>query len=420
MSAPLREIGYANPRASGYWPALEQDPTPELRWPHSVRVYQRMRRQDAQVISVLKAVTLPVLRTGWRVDPAGARPEVVALVAEDLGLPIAGQEDRQPSRRSRGRFSWQQHIEWALKLSLAFGHMYFEQQAVVDDAGMVRLRKLAPRMPSTLSAINVERDGGLKSIEQHFAQRPIQVNRLVAYVHDQDPGDWVGTSVLRSAYKNWLLKDRLLRVDAQVIERNGMGVPLYTGAEGELDLEPGRKMAQDWRSGDASGAAVAHGANLALRGVEGTLPPALPSIRYHDEQIARSALLHFLNLGTQTGSWALGTTFADFFTYALQTQAEWVRGIATAHVVEDIVDWNWGPDEPAPRIECDEIGSRHAATAEAIKLLLDSGALSQDQALERHLRQEYGLPAADPDTARPAPEPDDQPDQQPDSREGAA
>ena len=47
MSAPLREIGYANPRASGYWPALEQDPTPELRWPHSVRVYQRMRRQDA-------------------------------------------------------------------------------------------------------------------------------------------------------------------------------------------------------------------------------------------------------------------------------------------------------------------------------------------------------------------------------------
>ena len=30
---------------------------------------------------------------------------------------------------------------------------------------------------------------------------------------------------------------------------------------------------------------------------------------------------------------------------------------------------NWGPDEPAPRIVFDEIGSRRDATAEAIKVL---------------------------------------------------
>lgn len=389
VSAPIAEIGHAGP---GFWSAAERDPTPELRWPHSVRVYSRMRRQDAQVISVLKAVTLPVLRTGWRIDPAGARPEVVALVAEDLGLPIVGGA-QQPRRRAKGRFSWQRHLEWALKLSLAYGHMYFEQQAVIDPlTGRARLRKLAPRMPSTLRAVNVADDGGLDSIEQIGAAKPIPVSRLTAYIHDQDPGDWIGTSILRGAYKNWLLKDRLLRVDAQVIERNGMGIPSYEAAEGETDLEPGRKIAESWRSGDGSGAAFPHGGRLRLAGVEGTLPPALPSIRYHDEQIARSALLHFLNLGTQTGSWALGTTFADFFTYALQSEAEWARDVTNQHVVEDLVDWNWGPDEPAPLIECDEIGDRHAATAQAIKLLIDAGALSSDPALERHLRQQYGLP----------------------------
>jgi hypothetical protein len=58
-----------------------------------------------------------------------------------------------------------------------------------------------------------------------------------------------------------------------------------------------------------------------LVGVDGDLPDADTPIRYHDEQIARAVLAHFLNLGTQTGSWALGTTFADFFTLSLQSVA---------------------------------------------------------------------------------------------------
>jgi hypothetical protein len=32
------------------------------------------------------------------------------------------------------------------------------------------------------------------------------------------------------AYKHWLIKDRLLRTWAQTIDRNGMGLPVYTGA----------------------------------------------------------------------------------------------------------------------------------------------------------------------------------------------
>jgi hypothetical protein len=64
--------------------------TPELVWPLNVQIYDRMRRQDAQVISVIRAVTLPILRTPWRIDPNGARAEVVELVADDLGLPVGG------------------------------------------------------------------------------------------------------------------------------------------------------------------------------------------------------------------------------------------------------------------------------------------------------------------------------------------
>lgn len=411
--APTRELGYVNP-AAGWWMVPGEESTPELRWPASITVYDQMRRQDAQVTSVLRAVTLPVRRTTWRIDPGDARPEVVELVATDLGLPIAGQPAAAPLR-TRGRFSWSEHLRTAL-LMIVFGHSYFEQVYRLDGAGLARLRKLAWRPPRTISAVHVATDGGLESIEQHpaflagsrllgggpYLTAPkIPVSRLVAYVHDREGADWLGTSLLRPAYKHWLIKDRLLRVQAQTIDRNGMGIPLYKGTENETNLDKGMALAKAWRSGDSSGAAVAHGADLVLRGVEGQLPDADPAIRYQDEQIARAVLAHFLNLGTQTGSWALGTTFADFFVFSLQTLAEQVADTANAHVVEDLVDVNFGEDEPAPRIVFDEIGSKHGATAQAIKMLIDAGAVFPDPQLEEFIRTAYGLPSREAPSPAP-------------------
>jgi hypothetical protein len=403
-AAPTSELGYAGPGMAGtYWAVPDPDETPELRWPLSVRVFDQMRRQDAQVKSVLRAVTHPVRRTGWRVDPNGARSEVVELVATDLGLPVVGEPLKAPIR-SRERFSWADHLQHAL-LSLSFGHMFFEQVYTIGDDGRAHLRKLAPRMPRTIQHIDVAPDGGLVAIEQWGPAKNVRipVSRLVAYVPEREAGNWAGESMLRAGYKNWLLKDRLLRVQVASIERNGMGVPLYIGAEGETDLSAGVALAKGWRSGDAAGAAVPYGANLVLRGVEGTLPDAEKAVRYHDEQIARAVLAHFLNLGTQTGSWALGSTFADFFTLSLQSVAAQIADVANAHVVEDLVDVNFGEDEPAPRIVFEEIGSRAPLTAEAINMLVTCGALVPDQPLEQHLRDTFGLPLKDPDAPDPGP-----------------
>lgn len=398
---PISEKGHVS--KTGNWWASNEDfeQTPELRWPLSVDVFDRMRRTDAQVASVLRAVTLPIRRTTWRVDPNGAREEVAATVAADLGLPLVGADD--PPARTKDRFSWAEHLRMAL-LMLPFGHMFFEQVVRIDDSGLVRLRKLGPRMPRTLTAVNVADDGGLISIEQAASATKvvIPVNRLVAYVHDREGGNWLGSSILRPAYKHWVIKDRLLRVQAQTIDRNGMGVPLYKGAAGEESLSAGAALAQAWRSGDNSGAAVPNGADLILRGVEGALPDADPAIRYHDEQIARAVLAHFLNLGTETGSWALGTTFADFFILSLQALGEQIADVTTQHVIEDLVTWNWGPDEQSPRLVFDEIGSRSAATADALKALVDAGIIFPDRVLEEAIRQMFGLPSKQAPAPTPA------------------
>jgi phage gp29-like protein len=81
---------------------------------------------------------------------------------------------------------------------------------------------------------------------------------------------------------------------------------------------------------------------------------------------------------------------------SLQTLAEQVADVATQHVVEDLVDINFGPDEPAPRITFQEIGSRSAVTAQAIALLVNSGVLLREPALERYIRETYGIPDKEP------------------------
>ena len=416
MAVPVSAKGVAVPYAGHLWygGSIEDDePTPELRWPMSVQVYDAMSNQESQVASVLRAVWLPVRRTTWRLDGSGCSDHVTSRVAEDLGLSIMG-KGPNPARRARDRFSFAEHLRLAL-LMHRYGHSYFEQ-VYRPDGREYRLRKLMWLPPRTLSAFNVAADGGLSSIEQDASKNgPLEVARLVAYVNEREGGNWLGRSMLRSAYKYWLLKDQMLRVGAQTVRRNGMGVPIYTaGPEPEglspeelvaretAEMEAGLKLAQDFRSGEAAGASIRNGASLRLAGVDGRLPDALPWVRYYDEQTARAVLAHFLNLGgdNSTGSYALGDTFADFFASSLQSVAQDFADTFNQHVIEDLVDVNWGPDEPAPRLVFDEIGARHPATADAIRSLVDSGVITPDEALEAHMRMTYGLPLADPNTAR--------------------
>lgn len=405
-----KEIGYQKADLRS-WTDLDDvsgEENEELHWPKSVRVYGRMRREDSQVASVLKAVGLPIRSANWYIDPAGARQEVVDLVATDLGLPVRGQP-MAARARGRDRFSWQEHLRLALT-QLAYGHAFFEQVYRIDASGVARLRKLAYRPPATISKIEVARDGGLVAIEQQDLAASstvrIPVDRLVAYVNEREGAAWQGQSLLRAAYKNWLLKDRALRTQSLTGERNGLGVPVYTGAKPpehataeelqrwmEEERKSGLEVARGFRAGASAGASIPNSADLSLKGVSGELPDLDKQIRYHDEQIARSVLAHFLNLGTETGSWALGSTFADFFTQSLNATSAQIADVVQHHVIEDLVDVNWGPAEAAPRIVVDPIGREHPATAEALQSLSKAGVIVPDDQLEDHVRELYGLPA---------------------------
>jgi hypothetical protein len=388
---PTSELGFAGPQTFGlgwhsWWDALEVEHVPELRWPLSTPVYSRMLT-DAQVQSVVRAVTMPILRTSWRLDPQTSRPEVFGPLSDDLGLPVVGIA-ATPRLRTRDRFSWPRHLELSLD-SLVYGHAVFEPVYRFDEgSSLFRLRKLAPRWQSTLEEFVVARDGGLVGVKQGGKLLP--VDRLVVYTHARRSA-WQGRSLLRAAYKPWLLKDPAHEVWFQTLIRNGMGIPIYK-ASPDTDLAKAEDFAKSLRSGANAGGALPPDDDLTLLAPTGTLPDANPFVRYLDEQIARAVLAHVLNLGTQTGSWALGSVLADVLTQSLQAIADQIADVTTQYVVEDWVDYNFGPDEPAPRVVFDAIGSQQAATAQALKMLIESGAIFPDRATEEAIRQRYGLP----------------------------
>lgn len=412
----LREKGYVSGQsdALGFsqWEQFER--VPDLQWPASVETFTRMVREDSRVSSLIAAITLPIRRTPWRIESNGASDEVTEFVAKNLNLPIAGGDNLPAPERTRGRFSWPKHLQLAL-MNLVYGHSVFEQIYRIGDDGRVYLRKLAPRPQRTISQWNVALDGGLISIEQTapasnakviYGVSPLAlpIGRLVVYSRDMEPGQWVGQSLLRPSYKHWLLKDELIRYQAVAIRRNGMGVPIGESPEGatQEEVDALAKIAQSYRGGDNAGAALPAGAKLNLLGVQGNLPDIQAAIRYHDDMIAIAGLAHFLNL-SGGGSYALASVQADTFVQSVQTFAESIRDTATAHIIEDLVDVNWGPDEPSPRIVFDEIGSRQDSTAAALKMLVEAGLLSPTILDEQTVRQQLGFPAkpADDPVATP-------------------
>src|SRR5260221_887518 len=212
---------------------------------------------------------------------------------------------------------------------------------------------------------------------------------------------WAGISMLRPAFGAWLLKHEPWRVHATSIRRFGMGVPPVTSPAGgtAAQVQDAQAMASAMRVGDQTGVGLPQGFQFSLTGLTGSVPDALGFIKYLDQQMAGMALTQGLLLGqTETGSRALGESFLDLYLLALQGVADEIATTATSGqenmpgIVTDLVDQNWGEDEPCPAIVCTDVGESYEITAEALASLTRFGALSPDESLDDWIRKMWRMP----------------------------
>lgn len=377
---------------------------PELFWPRSIQTLDHMRT-DSQLAALLTSVIYGITQLRYIIEPNGARPSLVKEISEDLALPIKGKDD-QPIQRMKRRFSHHKFQGQAM-LAAIFGHAYFEQNGDIVD-GKWRLRKMFNIMPRTIAQINVDDDGSLVNVVQWAGRNvfggqprppfgtaePIPVDRLTAFIFNQEGYNWHGRSMMRDCFKDYTIKDRLLRVEAINHERAG-GIPYGVAPQGATaaEIEDINQMMQQFRIGETAGGAVPFGTEIKI--ARGTGSEINATIMRYDQAMARRFLLMLANLaqgGQHVGSYALGETFEDFFLVGQRAIAQWYCDVVNEHIIEDIADWNYGEDEEfVPKITWERTTEDSLGT-EQLATLVQRGVIIVDDELENAIRYKYQLP----------------------------
>jgi hypothetical protein len=407
-SPPGKEIGAETQWIGGLngWAAFadQAEFVPALAWPQSINTYHSMR-SDSQVDALHIGTVQPVREFRWSIDPNKAPASLVEQAASDLGLPIRGEEDDAIKRGPRS-FDFDQFLDDVL-LAPLYGHFHHEIVGHVEGGGW-RMDKLAPRHPRTIMEFQSNAVGDLLGIRQNIAgaagwnrlPEPIPAGKLITHVWRREAGNHTGRSMLRSIYREWAVKDRVIRVAAINLERGG-GVPVIEGPQGASDaqLRDLATMARQFKSAEGGGGAVPFGSKLTFAGA--SVPDAVGLLQYCDNCMARVWALMLVQLGTNGGSGnrALGQEFSLFAARAQRAIAKWVCR-AVNRWLDDYTEWNTSGSNYAPVLHFEQEKPDSMSVAELVALL-EAEALHVDPELEDWLRSEHGLP--------PAPEPQTDP-----------
>lgn len=386
-----------------------QDPNAELRFPRSVAIYDKMRRTDGQVKAALLAITLPVLSLEWDIEPhRSINPET-----GEAGDPAP--QDQEIARFIRSDLLEGMSAPWRRVLREILGMLWagfwiVEPVWETREDGLVHLRKLGSRLPSSVFRWQIARDGGLEGIVQRAvnpatgAQEVIPINArdLILYVHEKEGADWSGISVLRSAYKHWYMKDWLYRIGVINTERGG-GFPVISLPPDATpaDLDAAHNVGESVHIHERAYVIEPPGWRFRLETGVTRMADVMSQVQHHDHKIASNILAQFMDLGVgESGSRALAGEFIDLFLMALENVITNIEDTTNHHLIKPWVDWNWQV-AGYPKLRAQNIrGFNVRRMGTILRMLADGQLVVPDEPLESFLRKAMGLPTADPDTRR--------------------
>ena len=389
---------------SGY--LSEEEYNSDLQGSKGRTVYEKMRKSDGQVKASLRACKLPLRAAEWTIEPASEDKqdmEIAEFIEDNLFNGMTNTFDS--------------FLSHAL-IMLDFGWMAFEPCYELVD-GMVRWRKIAPRLPKTLSKWLLDETGGLAGIEQQvwkndtYQYITIPAEKLIVFTNDKEGSNFEGESILRTAYKHWYYKDNLYRIDAISAERHALGVPVFTHP---ADADAATKstidsLGQRLYAHEQGYLRLADGYSFKIEGLSGTIKDILPSIKEHDRQIGVSILADFLALsGSERGSYSLAKDQSSFFLMALNSVATNICETFNRYEIQRLVSYNWPNVKVYPKLKCGNLFTRDMnAYATAVSQLVTAGALTNNLETENSLRALLKLPELkEPEEEKPAEAPDKQ------------
>lgn len=376
----------------------------KFQFPNSLTYYAEMERTPV-IKAFLTIVSQAVLADNWSIQPAADDTSPVAIQAaaaleENLR---AGLEWQGTYRKHTQNFD---DVQRNYLQSLTYGFAFDE--TVWEPLGaMARIAKLGPRIPHSVSrfVVNPQNAGDLWGIEQNVPTGKggyplIPAGKITLISLNRKGDNFQGESPLRALWQPYLVKDTVLRVTAQMIERNGMGIPVVYAGKDVKDLDPSCASEVDtavesWRAGSSAGIRLPQGYNLDVKGVSGSLPDPLPLLQYLDRLTALGVVMPILTEGLDGGG---------AYAQAQTQDALSLRGIASfkrqleeyqnSGYVHQYWDMNW-------RGRCKPLEFKYSNRIDlSLVQILDTMAKLQGSAIfagspddEDWIREQLGLPA---------------------------
>jgi hypothetical protein len=223
----------ASGRANFYGLPQPDETNAQLIGPQGLRNFDLMYRTDPHIRRLVLMAWAPIVGGNWTLEPYGGDQ------ASDLDREVA--ESIWWGLTSFMSPNWWEHLNVCGPVLLRSGFAPFEEiWATTSHKGkpLTLPRKLDLRLPRSIWRWWQDDYGELTHLGQILPNKPdviIPASEIVYYRLAPEGDNWVGTSLLRHAYKPWVAKDRLERIAIIGEERKAVGVPFVYPPENADD-----------------------------------------------------------------------------------------------------------------------------------------------------------------------------------------
>lgn len=355
----------------------------------AIRQIEIMRRSDSTVHSALQMVKLPLL---------GLERDIEAASDDDFDQEVANFIRRELFDRNVNFHDFIRQMMTCFEFGFSVAEKTFEL-TTFNGKTRVGISELGFRKQISIDAWETKEEE--PGVTQQLLRGTVSIpaEKLMVFSFDKEGDNYEGISLLRYAFKDWDMKDKLILVNAVALEKLAMGIPVIEFDTGVSEDEKARarEYLRQMRANEEAYIEKPKGSTVEMLDMKASsTKDVLPTIKYHDRQILLSVLGQFLDLGSGAGSGsrAVGDVQSDLFMLSEEAANQFLMAVIQEQLIKPLCDLNFSelpngyPKLTSGHIKDDDV----TQLADAYQKFASANLLTADPELEQHVRTQLGAP----------------------------
>lgn len=355
----------------------------------AIRQYEIMRRSDSTVHSALQMVKLPLL---------GLERDIEAASDDEFDQEVAAFIKRELFERNVNFHDFMRQIMTCFDFGFSVAEKTYEL-TTFNGKTRVGIAELGFRKQTSI--FSWETENKEPGITQQLIAKTVSIpeEKLLVFSTDKEGDNYQGISLLRYAFKDWDIKDKLILVNAIGLEKLSMGIPVveFDTNVSEKEKEAARNYLRQMRANEEAYLEKPKGSTVEMLDMKASsTKDVLPTIKYHDRQILLSVLGQFLDLGSSSGSGsrAVGDVQSDLFMLSEEAANKFLMSVVQEQLIKQLCDLNYSelpngyPKLTSGHVKDDDV----QALADAYQKFSSANLITPEPELEQHIRKQLGAP----------------------------